>query len=457
MTFDEAVTYLLGLGHETLAVKLGLDSVARLLDRLGSPQKYFPAVQIAGTNGKGSTAAFLDSVCRAARIRAGLYTSPHLVSITERVRVAGREIARDEFARQVARVRDAAAHARDAAGALPSFFEQTTAVALSAFRDAQVRLAILETGLGGRLDAVTAAGAATVCVTPVALDHQEYLGATLREIAAEKAAVIREGVRAVVGPQTDEALEVVLARCRECNVAPRRADEIARRAVVTGATEDGRFRVTFRTDEDAYEGVTLALRGRHQIANAAVAVALAEELRGQGFSSITRGAVVAGLESAEHAGRLELISGRAHRPGLISGRAGRPRIAGASPPVLLDGAHNPAGALALRAYLDEFVRAPVTLVFGAMRDKELQEIAAAVFPAAARLVLTRADNPRSAAPAALAPLAAAHLDGGRISLAPTSTEALRLARELTPPGGLVCVTGSLYLVGEVRALLANAG
>ena len=457
MTFDEAVTYLLGLGHETLAVKLGLANVTRLLDLLGAPQESFPAVQIAGTNGKGSTAAFLDSVCRAARVRAGLYTSPHLVSVTERVRIGGREIGRDEFARQVARVRDAAREVRDAAGALPSFFEQTTAAALSAFRDARVPLAILETGLGGRLDAVTAAGAGVVCVTPVALDHQEYLGQTLREIAAEKAAVIREGVRAVVGPQSEEALEVVLARCRECNVAPRRADEIARRAVVAGATGTGRFRVTLRTDSDVYEGVTLALRGRHQIANAACALALAEELREQGFASITRGAIVAGLESAEHPGRLELVGGREHSPGLAAGRAEGLGPAAGCPPVLLDGAHNPAGARALRAYLDEFVRAPVTIVFGAMRDKELAEIAAALFPTAARLVLTRADNPRSAAPESLAPVAAAHLDARRISLAPTVSEALRLARELTPPEGLVCVTGSLYLVGEARSLLYTRG
>ena len=431
MTYDEAVKYLLSLGHETLAVKLGLANVTRLLDRLGSPQTSFPAVQIAGTNGKGSTAAFLDSVCRAAGIKTGLYTSPHLVSVTERVRVAGSEIARDDFARQVARVREASRQVRDEAGALPSFFEQVTAAALTAFRDARVRLAILETGLGGRLDAVTAAGAAIVAVTPVALDHQEYLGQTLREIAAEKAAVVRAGTRAVVGPQEDEALEVILARCRECRVAPRRADEIARSAEVAGATPDGRLRVTLRTGADVYENVALALRGRHQIANAACALALAEELRAAGFDQITRSSILDGLGRAEHAGRLELFAGR--------------------PSVLLDGAHNPAGARALRDYLDEFSSAPVTLVFGAMRDKELAGIAAALFPAAERLVLTRADNPRSAAPESLAPLAALHLDAERISHARTAAEALRLARGLTPPGGLVCVTGSLHLVGEARA------
>src|SRR5918993_2132843 len=225
MTFDEAVKYLLSLGHETLAMKLGLRNVELLLAALGSPQGSFPAVQIAGTNGKGSTAAMLDAVCRAASLRAGLYTSPHLVSVTERVRVAGRDITREEFARQTAAVRGAALGLRAQLGALPTFFEHLTAVALAAFREARVELAILETGLGGRLDATTAARAATVAVTPVALDHQEYLGRTLAEIAAEKAAIIRPGTRAVVAPQEPEVKEVILRRCRECDVEPRFAAE----------------------------------------------------------------------------------------------------------------------------------------------------------------------------------------------------------------------------------------
>ncbi|MDQ3907672.1 MAG: bifunctional folylpolyglutamate synthase/dihydrofolate synthase, partial [Acidobacteriota bacterium] len=174
MTFDEAVQYLLSLGHETLAIKLGLANVRRLLDALSRPEQSFPCVQIAGTNGKGSTAAMLDAMLRAASIRTGLYTSPHLVSITERIRIDGRDIDRAEFARQVSRVRQAALDLRDGAGAMPTFFEQVTAAALCAFRDARVSLTVLETGLGGRLDATTAARAQAVAVTPVALDHQEY-------------------------------------------------------------------------------------------------------------------------------------------------------------------------------------------------------------------------------------------------------------------------------------------
>src|ERR1043166_8963938 len=224
MDYDEALQYLLSLGHETLAIKLGLRNTKLLLNSLSNPQHSFPAVQIAGTNGKGSTASFLDSICRQAGIRTGLYTSPHLESITERVKIGGSEIAREDFAKYATTVRDAANRLLRTGEieALPTFFEHLTAIALVAFRDARVELAVLETGLGGRLDATTSARASIVAITPVALDPQEYLGDTLAQIAAEKAAIIRPGVRAVVAPQEPEAEAVILARCRECGVEPLR-------------------------------------------------------------------------------------------------------------------------------------------------------------------------------------------------------------------------------------------
>jgi len=432
MNFDESLSYLLSLGHETLAMKLGLDGVSRLLALLDDPQKSYPAVQIAGTNGKGSTAAMLDAVCRAARVRAGLYTSPHLVSITERVRVGGGEVAREEFARAATRGRAAAEEVERATGALPTFFEQVTAAALLVFKEAGVRVAILETGLGGRLDATTAAGASVVAVTPVALDHQEHLGRTLEEIAAEKAAIIRPGVAAVVAPQEPAAEAVILRRCRECGVEPRLVTSANARVEEAGA--DGRLRVSFTTGRGTYTRVRLGLRGRHQLVNAATAVALAEVLAERGFE-IAPENVVAGLEGAEHPGRLELREG--------------------SPALLFDGAHNAAGARALRAYLDEFARAPVTLVFGAMRDKEVEEIGRALFPAARRLVLTQADNPRSALVEDLVRAIPRDTDLSTISLAPSARDALAIARAVTPPEGTVCVTGSLYLVGEVMRLLGD--
>jgi dihydrofolate synthase / folylpolyglutamate synthase len=430
VNFEESVSYLLSLGHETTAVKLGLENVTRLLERLGRPQDSFPSAQIAGTNGKGSTAAMLEAVCRAAGLRVGLYTSPHLVSITERVRVGARDISRADFARHATRVRAASEDVGRESGALPTFFEQVTGIALSAFADEKVDVAILETGLGGRLDATTAARASVVAVTPVALDHQEYLGDTLAEIAAEKAAIIRPGVRAVVAPQEPEAEGVILRRCRECGVEPRRTTDDIK---VDEVGADGRLRVSLRTARDEYRGVRLALRGRHQLTNAAAAVALAETLVDEGFA-ISREHVVEGLETAEHAGRLE-----------VSERSGRT--------LLFDGAHNAAGARALRAYFDEFVKEPLTLVFGAMRDKELMEIGRVLFPAASRLVLTAPAGPRSATVEELLRAVPVPPSSSTIALAPSSRDALTIALSQTPAGGTVCVTGSLYLVGEVKALL----
>src|SRR5205085_1532594 len=233
----------------------------------------------------------------------------------------------------------------------------------------------------GRLDATTTARAETVAITPIALDHQEYLGETLAEIAAEKAAIIRPGATAIIAPQAPEALDVILERCAECEVTPRLCECEAK---VLNADEAGRLRVTFETKTERYENVRLSLRGRHQATNAAVAISLAEALRERGFS-IPSVAIVEGLEQSIHAGRLDLRAG--------------------SPALLFDGAHNAAGARALRAYLDEFVKAPITLIFGAMRDKDLREIAATLFPVAQKLILTQPTNPRAAAPETLARLA----------------------------------------------------
>src|SRR6185295_3418009 len=263
MQFQEAVEYLLSLGHETLTIKLGLRNTELLFAALDHPERAFVSVQIAGTNGKGSTAVMLDSICRAAGIKSGLYTSPHLVSITERIRISGTEITPDEFAACATTVRDVSEQLlRDKQiDALPTFFEQLTAIALLAFRNARIELAILETGLGGRLDSTTAANAHIVAITQIAMDHEEYLGHTLESIASEKAAIIRPGVSAVIARQEPAALNVLLKRCEETGVNPvlENGDR-----TVSGSTPDGRFRVTFDTGSSHYESVLLGLRGRHQ-------------------------------------------------------------------------------------------------------------------------------------------------------------------------------------------------
>lgn len=410
MSFDEALAYLLSLGHETLTIKLGLRNTETLLNALGDPHKQFPSVQIAGTNGKGSTAVVLDSICRAAGIRTGLFTSPHLLSITERITICGEQISATHFAKFTTQVR-ATAEELIKQGRLetpPTFFEHVTAIALLAFREQSVELGILETGLGGRLDSTTAARADIVAITPVAMDHQEYLGDTLAEIAAEKAAIIRPGVLAVIAPQDDVVREVIVRQGERAGVAPR-----------------------FTTGEppDSYGNLSIGLRGRHQIVNVSTAIALAEALRERGFA-ISCAAIIRGIETATHPGRLELWQGE--------------------PEFLFDGAHNPAAARALRNYLDEFITQPITMIFAAMKDKELAEMAAILFPKADELILTKLDNPRAATLEMLMSAVPAGFDQARVRPASSAQEAAKIARAVTPPDGLVCVTGSLYLIGAIQ-------
>jgi dihydrofolate synthase/folylpolyglutamate synthase len=413
MSFDEALAYLLSLGHETLTMKLGLRNTETLLGALENPHEEFPSVQIAGTNGKGSTAVTLDSICRAAGIHTGLFTSPHLVSITERIKINGEQIPETDFANFTLQVKTTADDLikQGRLETLPTFFEHVTAIALLAFRRAKVSLAILETGLGGRLDSTTAAGALVVAITPVAMDHEEYLGDTLAEIAAEKAAIIRPGVIAVIAPQDERAREVIVRQSERAGVAPR---------------------FTTRTLPDSYQNISIGLRGRHQIINVSLAIALAEALRERGLA-ITRAAIVRGVESASHPGRLEIWEG--------------------APGFLFDGAHNPAAAHALRDYLDEFVTQPITMIFGAMKDKALAEMAATLFPIANELILTKLDNPRAATEKMLMAAVPVNFDQERVRLSSSVAGAVRTAHKITQPDGLICVTGSLYLVGAVQEIL----
>jgi len=402
LDFAAAVKYLYGLGNEILTLKLGLRNTELLLASLDNPQHAFPAVQIAGTNGKGSTAAMLDSICRAAGIRSGLYTSPHLVSVTERIRIAGENISEQDFARYATTVREASQHLVSSAQieAMPTFFEQMTAIALLAFREGGIELAILETGMGGRLDSTTAANAHVVAITSIAMDHEKHLGDTIEEIAAEKAAIIRPGVTAVIGKQDPRVLSVLLRRCEETGVQP----------VLAVPPSDP---------------LRIGLRGRHQMDNAAIAFRLAERL------SIPPEAIVAGLENAHHPGRLELIP---H-----------------DPPFLLDGAHNPAGAETLRDYLNEFGQRPLTLVFGAMSDKKLESLGEILFPLADNLILTTIDNPRTASLETLRAIAERFARGSVVE-SNSTRDAFAASLRHTPREGLICVTGSLYLIGEWKQI-----
>ena len=448
MNFQEAETYLLALGNEVLTMKLGLENIRALLDALGNPHEKYLKVQVAGTNGKGSVCAFLNSICVAASIRTGMFTSPHLMSITERVKIDGVDISEDDFARCASRVRSVSEElvANGTIGNIPTFFEQTTAIALLAFAEAKVELAILETGLGGRLDATTAANAEIAAITRIDYDHQQYLGETLEEIAAEKAAIIQDGSQVVVGEQVDTAMRVIVERCREVDVGPRLASEVVAKDFDAGpfldlggagfGTTDHRPRrtvspaVTFVTTQGVYQGIALGLAGRHQIENAKVSILLAECLRDR--FTISDEHLMKGLTMARHTGRLEFIG-----------------------PFLLDGAHNIGGAIALRAFLDEFIRAPITIVFGSMNDKDAGAIVSILFPKASTFIVTRPNNSRAISTDDLFKIVPDDFEPERVSVAQDPSEAIARARKVSRPGTLIVVTGSLYLVGEARKILTN--
>lgn len=413
-------------------MKLGLENVRTLLAALGDPQNNYKKVQVAGTNGKGSVCAFLDSICREAGIKPGLYTSPHLVSITERIKIDGEDIAADEFARIATRIRETAERllADGKLAYLPTYFEQVTTIGLLAFADAKVEFAILETGLGGRLDATTAANAEIAVITRIDLDHQEYLGNTIEEIAMEKAAIIRPGSVVCVGRQQAEADAVIAQRCAEFGIKPYTLGSASWKRNYPG--------FDFAVEGFEAEEVELALKGEHQAENAALAIVVAVRLKQ--FFDISKENMIIGLETAVHPGRLELVGDE-------------------RPWILLDGAHNIGGAKALARYLeDRYQEASIALVYGSMKGKDFGSIFEVLCPFVTDVILTEPDNTRSMSATEIADAVRQKPAPQKIYVIPKVKQALDSAIELastypeTKPS-LVLVTGSLYLVGDVRKIL----
>ncbi|MGQ0541375.1 MAG: bifunctional folylpolyglutamate synthase/dihydrofolate synthase [Blastocatellia bacterium] len=428
MNFSESEAYLLSLGNEVETMKLGLENIRKLLAALGNPETKYLKVQVAGTNGKGSVCAFLNSICVEAGIKTGLYTSPHLVSITERVKIDGIDIDESEFAHLSTLVRETSEKLvlNGTLETLPTYFEQVTAMALAAFAEAKVELAILETGLGGRFDATTAANAEIAAITQIALDHQEYLGDTIEEIAAEKAAIIRADSKVVLTRQTRSVEQVLIGRCREVGVDPFWVsedidikDEPVLLPVLSGS---------IKTPKAFYRHFEFwNMLGKHQFQNAAIAIAVAELLQEDAFV-ISTDEISIGLETASHPGRLEYMGN-----------------------FLLDGAHNIAGANALAAYLDEFVDSPITMIFGAMKGKDVKRIAEILWTRAERLILTQPSNSRAMTVAELFTFLPDEFKQECV----VRTNSVEEAMEAAGSANLVLVTGSLYLVGEVKKLLNN--
>ncbi len=432
--YQSAVASLYELGHELAKLpshKFDLGHMRALLEALGHPERRFPSVLIAGTNGKGSTAATLASILAAAGHRTALYTSPHLIRINERIRINGEPIADGDFAATYGRV-DQVALRLVASGALPwhpSFFEVVTAMAFEHFARAQVEIAVLEVGMGGRLDATNVVEPAVSVITDIALDHQKFLGDTIAEIAGEKAGIIRPGGVVVTLPQHPEANEVLGRTILQRNArAVNAADYVPNFASGDSRAATGNYELTVMG-----ELITVAssLSGRHQWRNLALAIAAAEELNKNGFRVSARD-IERGIRATRWPGRFQVVQ-----------HEGREYV--------FDVAHNPAGAWALRAALSErYPEQPLTFVFGVMRDKAVAEIARILFPLAARVIATRAENPRSADPEEIRAAGAA--TGVEVVCEPALATAVARARSLAG-AGVIVVTGSIYVVGEALRVL----
>jgi dihydrofolate synthase/folylpolyglutamate synthase len=421
MNYPDSVRFLYALGNEVKTAKLGLERIGVLLEALGHPEQAFRIVHVAGTNGKGSTCAMLESGLRAAGYRTGLYTSPHLVEPTERIQVAGRPVDAAQFAAAFDQVHTCAETLlrQGRIDLHPTYFESVTAMAMVVFRDCGVQFAVLEVGLGGRLDATNAVTPELCVVTPVDFDHEAYLGKSLESIAGEKAGILKPGVPAVFARQRAEAEEVLRARAAALSVMVTHSSAVAVDGVALHA----------RGSDFIWDGapVSCPLPGEHQVENARTAIAALLQL------GVTLDAIRLGIAQTRWPGRLERVA--------------------VNPEIILDGAHNPASARALADYLDRFYEPRrVWLIYGAMRDKAVEEMAAILFPRAGHVIVTAPAQARALRPEAIRQLA----DHDCIQVAENIRAALALAEGVGPEDAIF-VTGSLFLVGEARALLQVRG
>jgi dihydrofolate synthase/folylpolyglutamate synthase len=435
MNYDAAVLYLLSLGRELAAptqasaTKFNLENITILAERLGRPDRAYPTAHIAGTNGKGSTAAFLESILRQAGFRTGLNTSPHLERINERIRINGEEISDDAFAETLTRIH-ALIEELLAAGKLrahPTYFECVTAMAFEWFARERVEFGVFEVGLGGRLDATNILHPLISIIARIDFDHENFLGHSLPEIAGEKAGILKPSVPVVLAEQRPEAREVILARAHELHCPILDVPSLFR--IDNESTQEGcvRAQITEITSGSAFE-IAPTLPGRFQLQNALNALAAARYLQQRGFR-ITNESITHGIANTVWPGRLEKLQSH--------------------PAVYLDGAHNPSAARELADFLDQnFSGRKIWLLYAALRDKAVDEVAGLLFPRAEEVILTAPRTPRAVSAAQLAEIAGHH--AVRFSVIPEAEQALDYALAKAAPHDAVFITGSLYLVGQLR-------
>lgn len=420
MTYEESLDYLASL--QRFGINLGLTRITRLLELLGHPERCFRSIHIAGTNGKGSTTAMLSAVLTAAGLRTGMYISPHLDDYTERISIDGKAVSQDEFAAAIKKVA-VLARVMEADGfEHPTEFELITAAAFHHFAVAGVEYAIIEAGLGGRFDSTNVIIPEIAVITNITFEHADRLGPDLRDIASHKAGIIKSGKPVVTAAQ-GEALSVIQSEADETGSAVYTAGQSF--SCESKGIHDGQQSISFQT-EGSESQYTFSLLGRHQADNAGL-VLMTLHLLGQSEPRLTKEAVRTGLRSAAWPGRFEILG---HQPELI-----------------VDGAHNPDSAKALRLTLDDMYPGRlVVFVLGILADKDVLGVSQTLVRNSDRVVAVKPDSPRAAEPAVVA----AQFPIGQAIVSTTVSEGIRQAVKLAGAGGIVCVAGSLYQVGEAR-------
>ncbi len=439
MNYNESVRYLLTLGRELAspqqarAAKFDLHNIGAICERMGHPERAYATAHIAGTNGKGSTAALLASILQASGLRCGLYTSPHLLRINERIRLDGVDISDQEFADTFTRVHAVieALLSSVALSAHPTYFECVTAMAFDFFARAGAEIAVIEVGMGGRLDSTNVIVPEIAVITQIDFDHENFLGHSIGEIAAEKAGIIKSGAWVVSAAENPIAKQVIRQRAAEQHA---RLLEIEDACPVSNlSARDGFYRFGLASLDQLASPkpelqIAMPLAGRFQVRNAVTSIAAARLLAQRGFA-ITQEAIVRGIESVRWPGRLERLQAR--------------------PDVYLDGTHNPAGARELLAFWHEHLAGRrIHLIYGAMRDKAIDEVAGLLFPRATTVILTQSPQPRSLSAEALFQMTSHLADSAELVREPGA--ALERAIEIALPEDVVFATGSLYLVGDFR-------
>jgi dihydrofolate synthase / folylpolyglutamate synthase len=435
MNYESSVRYLLSLGRElaaptqAAAAKFDLENITVLAERLGNPHRAYPSAHIAGTNGKGSTAAFLESILRHAGFHTGLNTSPHLEKINERIRINGEEISDEAFAETLTRIQLLTEELL-AAGKLrahPTYFECVTAMAFEYFASERVDFAVFEVGLGGRLDATNILSPIVTIITRIDFDHENFLGHSLKEIAAEKAGILKHGVPLVLAEQHPEAREVILLRAKTLGcpvIEPSKIFQVDRESIHNGNVRAHILDV----DSGKAFAITPGLPGRFQFQNALNAIGAARFLRDAGYQ-ISDAAITQGIANTVWPGRLEKLQ--------------------SAPDVYLDGAHNPGAARELAHFLQQnFSARKVWLIYAALRDKAVDEIAGLLFPHAAEVIFTAPNTSRAISAAQLAEVAGHHAT--HFTVIPDAERAFEHALSQAAPQDAIFITGSLYLVGQLR-------